>query len=82
MSSETRVRQFRPWRPPTGAPLSPREITIVTMIADGYTNRQMADILGLSIKTIECHRTHAMHKTGSASVAHLVRYAVRNGLVT
>ena len=75
-------RSFKPMLSPTGMPLSPRETTVVTMIAEGYTNKQMADILGLSPKTIECHRTHAMHKVGASCLAHLVRYAVRMGLVT
>ena len=69
-------------RAPTGQPLSPRETLVVTMIANGYTTKQIADILGNSFKTIECHRTKAMKKTGAYCLAHLVRYAVRHGLVT
>ena len=51
------------------------------MIADGFTNRQMADMLGIAIKTVETHRTSAMKKTGAHCIALLVRYAVRVGLV-
>ena len=78
----TRRRRFKSPLPPTGQPLSPREKTVVIMIADGYTNRQMSDILGIALKTVETHRAHAMHKTGACCLAQLVRYAVRTGLVT
>jgi len=74
-------RTHKPAKPPL-ATLTPRQKTIVTMIADGYTNRQIGEILGIALKTIECHRAHAMQRTGSASLAHLVRYAVRTGLVS
>ena len=74
-------RLYKPARAPIRE-LSPRQKTIVTMIADGYTNRQIAEILGIAYKTVECHRADAMKRTGSCSAAHLVRYAVRAGLVT
>jgi DNA-binding CsgD family transcriptional regulator len=61
--------------------LTPRETTIVRMIAEGFANKQIADILGISLKTVETHRAAAMRKTGSTCVALLVRYAVRIGLV-
>jgi DNA-binding NarL/FixJ family response regulator len=67
---------------PRNRELTPREKTIVTMVAEGFTNKQMADILGISLKTVECHRTAAMQKTGATCVALLVRYAVRVGLVS
>ena len=74
-------RKYKPAREPS-QDLSPRQKTIVTMIAEGYTNRQIADILGIALKTVECHRATAMLRTGSCSIAHLVRYAIRTGLVT
>jgi DNA-binding NarL/FixJ family response regulator len=61
--------------------LTPREKTIVTMVATGYTTKQIASMLGLSVKTVETHRTTAMHKTGAYCLALLVRYAVRVGLI-
>jgi DNA-binding CsgD family transcriptional regulator len=80
------MRKFarRLYRPPLPirSELTPREKTVVRMIAEGYTSRQIADILGRSIKTIECHRTNVMHKTGTTCIAQLVRYAMRVGLVT
>jgi DNA-binding NarL/FixJ family response regulator len=61
--------------------LSPRERTIVQLIAEGHTNKQMSDVLHLSIKTIETHRSTAMRKLNVPSTAGLVRYAIRHKLV-
>ena len=61
--------------------LSPRERTIVQLIAEGHTNKQMSDNLSLSIKTIESHRSITMRKLNVTSTAGLVRYAIRNKLV-
>jgi DNA-binding NarL/FixJ family response regulator len=61
--------------------LSPRERTVVQLIAEGHGNKEIASILNLSIKTIETHRATAMRKLAVTSTAALVRYAVRNKLV-
>lgn len=61
--------------------LSPREQNIVQLIAEGHTNKQMSDVLSLSIKTIETHRATAMRKLNVSSTAGLVRYAIRRKLV-
>jgi DNA-binding NarL/FixJ family response regulator len=61
--------------------LSPREQSIVQLIAEGHSNKDMSRILCLSIKTIETHRASAMRKLGITSIAGLVRYAIRNRLV-
>jgi len=63
------------------AALSPRERVIVQLIAEGHSNREMSEILNLSVKTIETHRAAAMRKLNLRSTAALVRYAVRNRLV-
>jgi DNA-binding NarL/FixJ family response regulator len=68
-------------RPRTDASLSPRERAVVQLIAEGHSNREMSEILNLSIKTIETHRAAAMRKLNLTSTAALVRYAVRNRLV-
>lgn len=62
-------------------PLSPREKTIVKLVAEGYSNKGVSAILNLSIKTTETHRAAAMRKLNISSTAGLVRYAVRNKLV-
>ena len=61
--------------------LSPRETTIVKLVAEGYSNKGVSAILNLSIKTTETHRAAAMRKLNINSTAGLVRYAVRNKLV-
>ncbi len=61
--------------------LSPRERTVVQMIAEGRSNKEMSGLLNLSLKTIETHRAAAMRKLNVKSTATLVRYAIRNKLV-
>jgi DNA-binding NarL/FixJ family response regulator len=61
--------------------LSPRETTIVKLVAEGYSNKGVSAMLNLSIKTTETHRAAAMRKLNINSTAGLVRYAVRNKLV-
>jgi DNA-binding NarL/FixJ family response regulator len=69
---------------PKGGPkavLTSRERMVVQLIAEGHTNREVAELLNLSIKTIESHRAEAMKKLNVKSVAGLVRYAIRNRLM-
>jgi DNA-binding NarL/FixJ family response regulator len=61
--------------------LSPREKGVVQLIAEGKSNKTIADILAISQKTVETHRAAAMRKLNLDSTAALVRYAVRNKLV-
>jgi DNA-binding NarL/FixJ family response regulator len=63
------------------ASLSPRERMIVQLIAEGHSNKGMAQVLNLSIKTIETHRASAMDKVSVKSTAGLVRYAIKNMLI-
>jgi DNA-binding NarL/FixJ family response regulator len=62
-------------------PFSPRERHIIQLIAEGHSNKRIADILNISAKTVETHRHTAMHKINVTCVAGLVRYAIRNKLV-
>jgi DNA-binding NarL/FixJ family response regulator len=62
--------------------LTPREREIVQLVAEGRSSKEVAALLGISIKTVESHRTNVMRKLRIKSVSQLVRYAVRNGLVT
>lgn len=61
--------------------LTPREIEVLTLIAQGYTNRQTADKLTLSIRTVESHRANIMNKLHLQSRVELVRYARENGFI-
>jgi DNA-binding NarL/FixJ family response regulator len=63
----------------TAAPrLTAREREIMQLLAEGHRNKQIAQDLGISIKTVETHRTTLMRKIGIKSIVELVRYAVRN----
>lgn len=63
------------------ANLTPREREVLQLVAEGHTNREIADRLGLSPKTVDTHRTSAMRKLGVHDVQGLTRFAVRCGLV-
>ncbi len=62
-------------------PLTPREEEVVKLIAEAYTNAQIAEILHLSEKTVESHRANVLRKLGMRDRVQLVRYAIRRGLV-
>ena len=61
--------------------LSPRERQIVKLVAESKSNKEVAHILQISVKTVESHRAHIMEKLGLHSVTELVRYAIRNNIV-
>ena len=62
-------------------PLTNREIEVLKLIVQGHTNRQMADRLNLSVRTVETHRANIMGKLGLRSRVELVRYATENSLL-
>ena len=62
-------------------PLTPRELEVVKLISEAYTNREIAEALKLSEKTIESHRGSVLAKLGMRDRVQLVRYAVRRGLI-
>jgi len=64
-----------------GSTLTNRERSVVQLIAEGHTNKDIAHLLNISIKTAETHRAAAMRKLNISSSAALVRYAIRNKLV-
>ncbi len=61
--------------------LSERERQILQLVAEGYTNRQIATALGITPKTVDTHRTRLMTKLDIHDTPGLVRYAIRKGLV-
>lgn len=62
--------------------LTPRQREILQLIAEGHTNREIAALLAISIKTVETHRTQLMETLDIHDVAGLVRFALRVGLIT
>jgi DNA-binding NarL/FixJ family response regulator len=65
----------------TPSTLTSREREIVQLIAEGYVTKEVASMLGVSVKTAETHRSNIMRKLKIHSVAELVLYAVRNNIV-
>jgi len=62
--------------------LTPREREIVQLLAEGKSNKEVATVLGISIKTVETHRATVMRKLRLDSFADLVRYAIRQKIIT
>lgn len=61
--------------------LTAREKSVVQLIAEGQTNKTIANVLSISLKTVETHRSTAMRKLGVDSTAALIRYAIRNNFI-
>ena len=64
--------------PDEDSPLTPREREVVQLLAEGKSSKEVASVLGISVKTAETHRINLMRKLDCHSVAEVVRYAVRN----
>jgi len=62
--------------------LTPRQREILQLIAEGKSTKEIAGILDVSVKTVETHRAQLMERVDIHDVAGLVRYAIRNGIVT
>jgi two-component system, NarL family, response regulator NreC len=61
--------------------LSPRETEVLKLMALGHTNREIAEQLDLSVRTVETHRAHVQQKLGLSSRPELTRYALTHGLI-
>jgi len=80
--SETLLKSFLSNRPGDRKDaLAPRERIVVQLIAEGHSNREISEILHVSIKTVEAQRASAMRKLQLTSTAALVRYAIRNKFI-
>jgi DNA-binding NarL/FixJ family response regulator len=73
-----RARQDLPVRED---PLTPREQQVVKLVAEGYTNKRIAETLIISEKTVERHRANILEKLGMRDRVDLTRYAIRHGLI-
>jgi DNA-binding NarL/FixJ family response regulator len=62
--------------------LTPREREVLQMVAEGKSNKEVAALLGLSLYTVETHRTHILQKLNLHSVPELILYAVRKGIIS
>lgn len=79
--SETLLESFLTTTDGERGILTARERSVVQLIAEGRTNKQIANVLNISLKTVETHRASAMRKLNLTSTAAVVRYAIRNRLV-
>jgi DNA-binding NarL/FixJ family response regulator len=77
-TSEVEPNELYPMR---DIPLTGREIEILKLLANGMSNKQIAPTVGLSIRTVESHRTHIMHKMKFESFSAMIRFAIRHHLV-
>jgi DNA-binding NarL/FixJ family response regulator len=62
-------------------PLTPRELEVLKLIAEGKTTKEIAELLVLSVKTVERHRADILHRLGMRDRVDLTRYAIRRGLI-
>jgi len=62
-------------------PLTPRETEVIKLVAESYTNRQIAEALIISEKTVDRHRANILEKLGMRDRVELTRYAIRQGLI-
>ena len=60
---------------------TPRELEIVRLLAEGKTNKEIAALLGITVRTVETHRAKIMLKLGLHSLAELVHYAIHNEII-
>lgn len=67
--------------PASPDPLTPRETDVLKLIVQGYTNRQVGEELGISVRTVEGHRANLLEKLGLRTRVELVRYARDRGLI-
>jgi DNA-binding NarL/FixJ family response regulator len=61
--------------------LTPRELEVLKLIAEGYTSKEIASMLVISVKTVDRHRTNMLDKLGMRDRVGLTRYAIRRGLI-
>ena len=74
-------REMDSSKAPLFLPLSTREIEVLKLIANGKPNKEIAEILSISIRTVESHRASIMSKLGLKNIASLVNYAIQQGYV-
>lgn len=79
--SDTLLEAYLARSSTTETVLTSRERGVVQLIAEGHSNKQIANVLSISVKTVESHRAAVMRKLNLSSAAAVVRYAVRNKIV-
>lgn len=75
-------RQLQVEEPEEKRILSPKEREVLQLLAEGSSTKEIADVLGVSGKTVDTHRQHIMDKLALRSIAELTKYAIREGLTS
>jgi DNA-binding NarL/FixJ family response regulator len=81
MLKRMRDKLVSPEEPKTSVEISKREMEVLHLIGDGYTNHEIADKLFTSRRTVETHRKNLIQKTETKNTAHLIKYAVHRGII-
>jgi DNA-binding CsgD family transcriptional regulator len=79
--SRVGVRAYLEGTEPSNDGLTPREREVLQLVAEGKTTKEVAAVLGISVKTAESHRSRIMEKLDIHETASLVRYAIRLGVI-
>ena len=78
---EDYLRQDGTQPEPASDDLTPREREVLQLIAEGYTSKKIAEILGLSVKTVQAHRTRLMQKLNVHDRGDLIKYAIQKKII-
>lgn len=81
MVSEAAVQMFQGEGSPPPDPLTPREVQVLQLLAEGKSTKGTAALLEISVKTVESHRCRIMEKLNIHDMPGLVRHAIRRGLI-
>jgi DNA-binding NarL/FixJ family response regulator len=79
--SRSVIEAYRAGVQPDAIPISPRERQVLQLVAEGKSTKEIASVLGISVKTASAHRSRLMSKLDIHETAGLVRLAIRLGLV-
>ncbi len=79
--SRTVIDAYRGGAQPEAVPISPRERQVLQLVAEGKSSKEVASVLGISVKTASAHRARLMGKLDIHETAGLVRFAIRLGLI-
>ncbi len=78
---EDYLRQGGAHREPAPDDLTPREAEVLQLIAEGYTSKKIAELLGLSVKTVQAHRASLMQKLNVHDRGDLIKYAIQKKII-
>jgi DNA-binding NarL/FixJ family response regulator len=81
ISPELLIKQEEDNAGPAKAKLTKRELQVLELLAEGLTNKEIADKIFLSKRTIETHRKNLIDKTGSKNTSALIKYAISHGII-